>query len=207
MAITNGYATLDQFKMLKDISSNDAADDIYIEDLIERASRMVDSICGRWFYADTQTRYFDVPRPASRELVLDADLLTVTTLTNGDTTVITSADYNLLPFNGYPKRSIKLKASSVYYWAMDSSANVEGVISVAGTWGFVSRSATDARSARVILNTAFATLRIAQMWYHDRFGQNLGGNTIITAAGIVQTPAGAVPKAAYDAIAPYIERL
>lgn len=207
MTITNGYATLDQFKALKDISSNDAADDLYIEDLIERASRMIDSICGRWFYADTQTRYYDVPVPASRELVLDADLLTVTTLTNGDDSVIASTEYNLWPLNGYPKRSIKLKGSSVYYWAMDSAADIEGVITVAGTWGFVDRTATDAVSARVIQNTQYAALNIAHMWYHDRFGRNSAGQTIVTPAGIIQTPAGAIPRSAWEAIKPYIERL
>jgi len=202
MAITNGYATLAEFKSLKDIATTDAADDAEIENIVTRASRMIDTITGYWFYAATLTHYFDVPD--GREILFDFPLLTATTVTNGDTTVITSTYYKLLPYNLPQKYSIRLKQSTTYYWSEDSNGDTEGVISIAGTWGYCDRTATDPISARVIQNTNYACLEIAKMWYHERFGENLGGNTIITAAGVVQTPAGAIPKSAYEAIKPYI---
>jgi hypothetical protein len=41
----------------------------------------------------------------------------------------------------------------------------------------------------------------------ERFGVNAGGNVYITAGGVVQSPAGAIPKAAYDMIKPYIRKV
>lgn len=203
MTITNGYATVAQFQRFKGITNADALDDAEIEAMIEEASRMIDAVCSRWFYAYSQTRYYDVPE--GRELFLEGDdLLTVTTLTNGDTTVLTTADYYLLPRNDSPKYAVVLKESSTYLWEEDSSGNAEGAITIAGTWGFVSRAAADPQSARVIDNTRRACLMICKQWMEERFGVNVGGNVYITAGGVVQSPAGAIPKAAYDMIKPYI---
>ena len=71
MAITNGYATLPEFKAWVDITSADAPDDGVIEDIIETASRHIDNTTGRTFYARTETRYYDVPD--GRQIDLDDD--------------------------------------------------------------------------------------------------------------------------------------
>ncbi len=59
---------------------------------------------------------------------MDDDLLTITTLTNGDTTVITSTYYDLLPKNDSPKYAIQLKESSPYYWEVDANGDDDFVI-------------------------------------------------------------------------------
>ncbi len=51
MAITNGYATLAQIKNYLSIS--DSTDNDLLEDLIESASRSIDRIANRRFYADS----------------------------------------------------------------------------------------------------------------------------------------------------------
>ena len=51
MAITNGYATLAAMKAYLSIS--DTTDDTLLETLIESASRSIDKIANRRFYADT----------------------------------------------------------------------------------------------------------------------------------------------------------
>jgi len=51
MAITNGYATLAAMKAYLSIS--DSTDDTLLETLIESASRSIDKIANRRFYADT----------------------------------------------------------------------------------------------------------------------------------------------------------
>ncbi len=51
MAITNGYATLAAMKAYLSIS--DSTDDTLLETLIETASRSIDKIANRRFYADT----------------------------------------------------------------------------------------------------------------------------------------------------------
>lgn len=204
MAITNGYATLPQFKAILSVNSYDAQDDALIEDLITRASRTIDGITGKWFYANTQTRYF--PVTPSRELALDAGLLSVTTLTNGDGTTIASTEYTLLPRNRPSKFVVKLNDRSTTYWQPATASSDDYPISIAGSWGYVNRSASDPESARVIYNTETACLQIAVQQYKERKGQ-AGGQVQVTAAGVVITPYGAVPKLAYDLISPYISRL
>lgn len=204
MSITNGYATLAEAKAHKRITSTDATDDTVIESLVEDASRLIDAITNRWFYAYTQTRYFDVP--SGRELCFDADLVAVTTLTNGDGTVIASTEYNLQPINETPAYALRLKDLTTVSWQPSSTYGSQKVISIAGSWGYVDRTATTPWAARVILNTKRACLSIFGQIYEERFGTNTAGAVTVTAAGVVITPYGAVPKAAYQLIAPYIRR-
>jgi hypothetical protein len=51
MAITNGYATLAEIKSFLSIS--DSVDDTLLENMVEAASRSIDRIANRRFYADT----------------------------------------------------------------------------------------------------------------------------------------------------------
>lgn len=200
MTITNGYASLTEFKALPEITSTDATDDAYIEDLIERASRAIDVYCGQWFYAATQTRYFNTPK--GRELELDAPLLTITTLTNGDASTIASSEYKLWPLNGPHKTHIKLLPSSATIWELSTASDHEGAISVAGTWGYVDRSATDPESMAAILNTNDACLSIALSAYKKRYGVGTEGVATVTGAGVVITPRG-IPADAKLLLDPY----
>lgn len=202
MTITNGYATLAQFKTLKGIKSSDVEDDALIEDLITRASRLIDQITTKWFYAATLTRYY--APPAGRALKLDAPLLTVTTLTNGDGQTIAASEYALWPRNTSAHTEIRLHATSTTTW--QPATDDDYPVSVAGTWGMCSRAASDPESARHITATEFAALQIALNWYLERKGAPQG-QIQVTQAGIVITPYGAIPKAAYDAIAHYIPKV
>ena len=187
MAITNGYATLAEFKSWQAVKSTDEADDAVIEDIIEAASRYIDAQTSRTFYARTETRYFSVPENGGRQLELDDDLIAITTLTNGDDNPIADTEYNLIPRNVAPYRAIKLKASSSKYWDFDSDGNSEYVISVAGTWGWAATAPHDIRQA---------CLMIALSIYKRRFGENVSSNVKITAAGVVITPQDVPSQAA-----------
>jgi len=195
LAITNGYATLAEVKAYIDTSSTNATDDGVIEDMVEMASRLIDKLTIRTFYARTETHYFDYS--GGRSLVMDDDLLTVTTLTNGDDDTIASTEYNLLPFNRSPKHEIKLKQSSTEGWEIDSDGNSEGVISVAGTWGYSATAPDDIKHA---------CISIVISAYHKRFGQGVEGVAQITAMGVVITPQD-IPKEAWTIINPYRSRL
>ena len=77
MAITNGYATLVQIKNYLSIS--DSTDNDLLEDLIESASRSIDRIANRRFYADSTAsarRY----RAYSDVFVYTDDISTTTSL-------------------------------------------------------------------------------------------------------------------------------
>lgn len=178
MAVVNGYTTLAKVKAITGIISTDAADDAVIEDMITQASRLIDDITRRTFYARTETHLYDCPR--DRWLWIDDDdLLTVTKLTNGDTVEITTANYLLFPSNTTPKYGIALKLTSSISWQTDSSGNTEQVISVAGTWGAASTTPADIEAAcnDIVISA-----------YHRRNGENVNGVATVTAGGVIITP-------------------
>lgn len=192
MAITNGYATLTEFKNYSRITSTDATDDSVIEDIIEGASRFIDKYTGRTFYARTETHYYDTADGYDLWLN-DDDLLTITTLTNGDGVVITSGYYKLLPLNKSPKYMVYLEPSSGYAWAFDANSEALGAITITGTWGY---------SATTPEDISMACLIIAASEYHKRFGQNTSSIATVTGAGVVITPQG-IPKGAVDILEKY----
>ena len=197
MAIENGYATLVEFKILGDIDSTDSDDDTAIDGIIEGASRYIDSKTQRTFYSRTETRNFDVPRNRSRSLLLDDDLLTITTLTNGDGNTIASSEYHLLPKNLTPFNEVRLTKTTTVFWATDSGGDDEWVIALAGGWGGVAATPDDIREA---------CLMISQSFYRRRMGENVSGIATVTAAGVVITPQD-IPSVAADILARYMKRL
>ena len=138
MAIINSYATLAEFKAHitppRQTLQIDTTDDKEIESILEAASRRVDDMIGRVFYPYVQTYAYDAP--VENLIWFGADLLSLTTLTNGNGTVLTSTDYVLMPANLYPKHSIKLRDTSAYYWEMNSAGSIEQVITALGFWGY-----------------------------------------------------------------------
>jgi hypothetical protein len=175
--------------------STDATDDGVIENMAEQASRAIDLFTGKWFYGYTQTRYFDVPR--SRELKLDQYLLAITTLTNGDGAAIANTEYDLLPKNEPPYYIVRLKKVSSISWQYSTTTDDELAISLAGLWGFVDRAATDPVSVRYVRATEEACILTVMNEYHRLSGENTSGTAIVTAAGVVITPAS-IPQKAID---------
>lgn len=146
MAIINGYALLSEFKAHitppNQTLRPDYPDDNEIEDLLQSAARRVDDILGRVFYPRIQTMAYDAPD--ENIIKFGDDLLSLTTLTNGDSTVLTSSDYILMPANSYPKHSIKLRDTSAYYWTTNSAGSIEQVVTALGYWGYHEQYATRA---------------------------------------------------------------
>jgi hypothetical protein len=177
MTITNGYCTLAEFKSFHSITTADGVDDAVIESLIEGVSRAIDRMVSRTFYARTETRTYDVPEGNCLEL--DDDLLTLTTLTNGDGTVITSSYYKLYPLNITPKRRVEL--TNTYGWAISPTHGTNGAISIVGSWGY---SATTPDDVNLIC------LSEVMNEYKKRYGENASAITTVTSAGIVITPQG-----------------
>lgn len=177
MAITNGYATLAEYKAWRTIESTDTTDDGVIEQCIEAASRYIDNETGRTFYEREETRYYDAV--GGRTLKLDDDLVKIDTLTNGTDVKVESTEYNLWPKNNPPYSEIRLKASSSVLWARDSDGNSEAVISVEGTWGYREDPPHDIRQV---------CLMIAHNMDARRSGENVSSTVKVTAFGVVVTP-------------------
>ena len=194
MTITNGYATLAELKARADIDISDAEIDSLLEGWVEAASRTMDGETQRTFYARSETHYFDIPE--GRELRLDDDLLTITSLTNGNGVAIASTDYLTVPKNRAPYYAIKLTENASVGWAADSKSNTEAVIALAGTWGRTSTAPADVEEA---------CLQIAHSCLKRRYAENLSSISTVTAAGVVITPQD-IPSFAWRVINRYRRR-
>jgi len=117
------------------IASSDTADDTTLLRKLVNSSRWVDNYCKRRFYVKIETRYFTALRSAG---MLLPDLLSITTLktdADGDRTYEDSwaaTDYDLLPFNAWPKWEIGRTPDGDYSFP----ANVARGIEIAGSWGY-----------------------------------------------------------------------
>lgn len=138
------YTTTAKIKEYLGIPFNLNTDDDLISDLLLRATEIINKETGQKFEPVTLTKeygYQTVDRfNYPRTLMLDDYLQTVTTLTNGDGTVITYDQYILLPKNRNAYTSIVLK-SNADGWTFDDM--YDSFISVAGTWGLFSSVPAD----------------------------------------------------------------
>jgi uncharacterized phiE125 gp8 family phage protein len=151
------YTTVSAMKTYLRIST--AADDDLLADLVTRASRIIDNYCGRWFVAEAGARVYDArgQHITPHLLLLDADILSVTSITNGDGTAISPDDVVLRPPNYPPYFGISLKDETGLRWTYSGSP--QAAISVTGTWGY---------SATVPEVIAQAAIRIAALLYRQR---------------------------------------
>jgi len=167
------YCTLDEVKAA--LRETTETDDALIEQAINAASRAIEQVTGHTYYATSATRYYRNASIYGQMLLLDADLLAVTTLTNGDAVVIGSTYYWLLPRNDPPYRGIQLKSTT--FWNL-STADAE--VSIAGSWGSASTPPANVRSACVLM---------AERLYRRRdapFGI-VGGSDVVAAVYIAKS--------------------
>lgn len=168
-------------------------DDPLLESLVEAASRAIDAYCSRRFDSTTATRYYEADAIDGQYLRLDDDLISITTLTNGDdsSTVIGSSYYWLWPRNsGPPYHSVRLKetGTTTYSWEQDT----DYFITVAGAWGWAST---------VPDNINHACIRLAAYMYHQK-DSGVYDVTTFPEQGIIMTPQG-MPRDVKILIDPY----
>jgi hypothetical protein len=131
------YCTREDVKSALDIKET-ARSNAQIDRAIEAASRVVEGFLHRTFAPITATRYFDWPNlqyARAWRLWLNSDeLISVTTLTSGGTT-ISSSDYFLEPVNSgppYDRIEIDLDSSA----AFSSGDTHQRSVAVTGVWGY-----------------------------------------------------------------------
>lgn len=166
------YLTLGEARTYIGLSPGDSSsDNDLIEDLfVPAAQKFLEDQTGLVFEAATETRYYRREHLSGQVLNLDRPCLTVTTLTNGDGSEITSGYYWLIPRNSAPYHQIELKSTKV--WAFDTDA----WISVAGTWGF---------SATVPNDVKHAMLELVNLLYKGKDSNTLGGAAFVSGGQIV----------------------
>lgn len=189
-----GYANLADLKDYLGISDSTTTDDMLLSNLIRRASAAIDTYCGRKFEATTATRHYEADAVDGCYLYLDDDLLSVTTLTNGDSdaTTIASTEYWLWPRNdGPPYNAIRLEANSDYSWEVDT----DYMISVEGEWGWSKSAPAD---------VAHACVRLSAYYYQQKDTPTFD-TTVIPEAGVITVPQG-IPHDVRLLIDPYVRR-
>lgn len=156
MAITNGYATLNEVKSSLNIPVSDLADDPMIELAIESASREIDQVCERIFYQASGTRVF-VPRDSYVVEIDDLRSLTTLKTSSGADGIFditwAATDYQLEPLNGIVGGIVSptthIRAIDDYLFTIDGG---EATVQVVGNWGW-DAIPTAIRQAAVILSS------------------------------------------------------
>ena len=126
----NTIATLYQLQQHLGLSSGD--DDARLLDALQAASAQMERLAGRRFcpHAATLAHTIDPKDPAS--LLLNDDLLSLTSLTCNDGSSISTSDALLIPGSGQPASIILLVGGSAFTWA----DTPQQAVNVAGTWGW-----------------------------------------------------------------------
>lgn len=171
------YATVALLKSYLGISGS--GDDTLLGLLLDRATIAIESHTGWVFEAATLTRYFDSKAVEGYVLWVGGDLVSITTLTNGDDdgTEIVTADYRLLPRNaGPPYYGVKILVDTTTTWEF----GIDGEVSVLGTWGYSTSPPDD---------IVHACIRLAGYYYRQKDAQ-VFDVTAVPDAGIITIPQG-----------------
>lgn len=171
------YATLAQAR--KELNIVTFGDDALIQEKLDAATIVIERETGWIFEAVTATRYFDSDAVDDNLLWVGGDLVSITTLTNGDddATVISSSDYRLLPRNeGPPYHEVKMLIDTTTTWEFD----IDGEVSILGAWGYSASPPDDIMQACIRLAGYYYRVKDAQVY-----------DTIaIPDAGIITIPKG-----------------
>ena len=138
--MSNWWVSREAVKRAAEI--NGTSRDVFIDEAILGVSRALENRFRRWFIPRTETRRYRWPRRVfsirSVELILDADLIAVTTLQtkaeDSSPTTISSSDFFLEPVNeGPPFSRIEIDESSNA--SFEGGDTPQRTILVTGRWG------------------------------------------------------------------------
>lgn len=185
------YCTATQVKAAGRLNITTSTYDTELAAIVTAASRWVDRVT--WgidnaFAASGNTsRYYRGDSVDNSTLYLDAPLISVNSLTNGDSATITSANYWLMPRNSSYYWSIRLK-STADGWNFDT----DGEVIVNGVWGFSTTVPDAVREATAMLSG----------WMFKRYQAALQDNTANPEMGQI-IYGEAIPKQVMALLEPY----
>ena len=130
----NTIATLHQLRQRLGLDTADTADDDRLLDALQAATAQIERLAGRRFTPRLATVEHSVNPVDTSELTLDDDLLELTTLTNGNGSVVSSADIVILPDSGgdNPIGIIRLTGGNSFVW----DETPLRAIQINGIWGY-----------------------------------------------------------------------
>lgn len=130
-------ATLHQIRQRLGLASSDTADDNKLLVALQSASALIERLTNRRFCPRIDTVEHHASPFDTTELLLDDDLLELTTLTNGDGSVIPGSTIITIPDSGgnSPISIIKLVNGAAFVW----DETPIHAIQVTGIWGWHNR--------------------------------------------------------------------
>lgn len=136
------YCTTANIKGAGRLNITDSGYDTQLGEIITAASRWIDRFCAgdivNAFAVGTDTtRYYSQDNLQGGTLFLDAPLLAVTSITNGDSAAVASNTYRLWPRNAPYYYQVRL-LSTADGWAFDT----DGEIAIVGKWGLALSGST-----------------------------------------------------------------
>lgn len=161
MAITDGYASLNDVKAALRIPSSDTVDDAMLEIAIEAASREIDGYTERVFTSTSDATRLYIPMDSYITQI--DDLVSITSLetsSDGDgfDTTWTANDYQLEPLNslvgGITTPATRIRAIGDYLfpqWDLRDTNAQEATVRVVGTFGW-SAVPTAIKQATILLS-------------------------------------------------------
>ena len=161
MAITDGYASLNDVKAALRIPSSDTVDDAMLEIAIEAASREIDGYTERVFTSTSDATRLYIPMDSYITQI--DDLVSITSLetsSDGDgfDTTWTANDYQLEPLNslvgGITTPATRIRAVGDYLfpqWDLRDTNAQEATVRVVGTFGW-SAVPTAIKQATILLS-------------------------------------------------------
>ena len=183
------YCTNNEVKAYLGISGT--TDDALIASLITAAQVQIDTFCHRTFEAASDsTRYFNaVSDRDGLVLWLDADLCSITTVTNGDGVAVTSSEYTTIPKNETPYNRLKLLVSAGKSWTF--TTDPDDAIIIVGKWAY---------SVTAPADVGQACKRLAGFMYRQKDQQMF--DVTVVEGGTRVTPL-AIPNDVKEALEPY----
>ncbi len=188
------YASEDDLKTYLGIASTETDDDELLLQLILASQGMIERRTGRVFEAESNTsRTFDAIDDVDGDtLWFDEDLYSVNSVTNGDGTTVTSAQYVTEPRNRTPYYAIKIRSDASIAWTY--SDYPENAITISGKWAYSARPPAEIRQA---------CIRLSSYLFHQK-DNALDLDRTFVAGGVTVLPA-AIPRDIDIMLHPYIK--
>jgi len=191
------YITVSGLKVYLEITSAD--DNAILSTFIDTAQSEIESYTHRVFEATADTtRYFtplsninggDLLRDGYT-LCFDTDLVSITSIVNGDGATLPSGSYIALPLNQPQKEMVKIKNNVQYFWTYGDEP--VGSVAITGRWAW---------SLTPPGPVVMATYMLARYFY-DRRNDSSSNRDVLSSDGVV-IAAAKVPGDIFKLLAPY----
>lgn len=118
------------------LAAEQTTDDAMLYGFCRQVTNEIQNSANRRFIPWIETQYYDMPGSAWGDLLLDDDLLSLTSIVNGNTLALSATQFKLYPLNRPAKRKVRLEVNSGVSWLPSSGGYILGAIDVTGVWGF-----------------------------------------------------------------------